>query len=122
MRTLQFNRVHKNGWLSWKLPGVPGAVFVDKRMLSAETLANPPQSIDVEVPGMVEPGVEATAAAEAKARKKAEADAKKAERAAATAAKAEARLKKLQDAAQKAQERAAAVAAKLAGSTETANQ
>lgn len=116
-RTLQFNRVHKNGWISYKLVGVAGAVFVDRRMLTPEALATPPQTIDVELPGMLEAGVGATEAAQAKASKKAEADAKKAERAAAQAAKAQARLEKLQAAAQKAQERAAQVAAKVAGGT-----
>ena len=111
-RTLSFNRVHKNGWLSYKLQGVPGAVYVDRRMLSDETLASPPQTLEIEIPGMREPGAGVSEAAAAKAAKKAEADAKKAERAAAAAAKAQARLDKLQQAAQKAQERAAAVAAK----------
>lgn len=118
MRTLTFNRIHKNGWLSWKLPGVAGAVFVDRRMLSADTLANPPQSIEVDIPGMVEPGADLTEAARLKAEKKAAMDTKKAERAAAAAAKAQARLAKLQAAAEKAQARANAVAAKTAPQTE----
>lgn len=112
MRTLKFNRVHKNGWLSYNMPGVAGAVYVDKRMLSAETLASPPQTIDVEVPGMVEPGADVTEAAAAKAAKKAENEAKKAEKAAAAAQKAQDRVAKLQEAANKAAARAAAAQAR----------
>jgi hypothetical protein len=112
MKTLTFNRVHKNGWLSFKLPGVPGAVYVDKRMLSAETLASPPTSIEIEVPGMVEAGAGVSEAQAAKVAKKLEVEAKKAERAAAAAAKATARLEKLQAAAEKAQASAAAARAK----------
>jgi len=111
-RTLSFNRTHKNGWVSYKQAGVPGAVYVDRRMLDAEAQASPAQSIEVEIPGMVEPGAGVSEAAAAKAAKKQEADAKKAERAKAAADKAQARLDKLQEAAKKAAERAAAQAAK----------
>lgn len=121
MRTLTFNRTHKNGWLSYKLTGVPGAVYVDRRMLSAEALATPPATLDIDIPGMVEPGADVVSKNAEKAAKKAEADAKKAERATAAAAKATARLEKLQAAAQKAQERANAVAAKAAGAAPVAD-
>jgi len=116
MRTLQFNRSHKNGWISYKLTGVAGAVFIDGRMLTEEARNNPQPTIELEFAGMLEPGADATEAAAAKAAKKAEAEAKKAERVAAQTAKAAARLEKLQEAARKAQERADAVAAKAAGS------
>ncbi len=111
-RTLKFNRTHKNGWLSYKMDGVPGAVYVDKRMLSAESLATPPQTIDINIEGILEPGAGVTEAAAAKTAKKQEADTKKAERAKAAADKAQARLAKLQEQAKKAQDRANAVAAK----------
>jgi hypothetical protein len=112
MRTLKFNRSHKNGWISYKLAGVPGSVFVDGRMLTEEGRANPNPTLDIEVNGMLEEGADASAAAAARAEKKAEAEAKKAERVAAQTAKAAARLEKLQEAAKKAQDRANAVAAK----------
>ena len=102
MATLTFNRQHKNGWLSWKLAGVPGAVFVDKRMLSAETLANPPQTLDIEIPGMLPPGAGVSEAQALRAQKKLELENKKAERAQAAAEKATTRLAKLQEQAAKA--------------------
>src|SRR3990167_7715707 len=107
MQTLTFNKLHKNGWLSFKLTGVPGAVFVDKRMLSAETLANPPQTISVDIPGLVAPGADASAKAAEKAAKAQEREKIKAEKVQVAAAKATARLAKLQEAANKAAERAA---------------
>lgn len=122
MRTLKFNRVHKNGWLSWKLAGVAGAVFIDKRMLSPETLANPPQTLDIDVPGMVEAGADATEAERIKAEKKAEKDAAKAAKATAAAEKAAARLAKLQENAAKAQAKAEAVAAKVAAGKPAGDQ
>jgi hypothetical protein len=114
---LAFNRAHKNGWISYKQTGVAGAVFIDRRMLSPEAQANPPQSINVEIEGLLPAGANATEASAAKAAKKQEADAKKAERAKAAADKAAARLQKLQDAANKAAAKAAAVAAKAGGAT-----
>lgn len=114
-QTLTFNRQHKNGWLSWRLQGVRGAVFIDKRMLSPETLANPPQTINVEVPGMVEAGADVSEAQAAKLAKKQELETKKAERAQLAATKATARLEKLQQQAAKAQERAEAAKAKSVG-------
>lgn len=115
-RTLTFNRLHKNGWYSYKVPGVAGALFVDSRMLTDNQKANMPQTLDVELEFQAE-GAGATDAQREKAEKKAAADAKKAERAAAQAAKAAAKLEKLQAAALKAQEKAAAVAAKVAAAT-----
>lgn len=112
MRTLQFNRVHKNGWLSYKLTGVPGAVYVDKRMLSADALATPPETIEIDVNGMVEPGADATAAAAAKAAKTAEREAAKLAKTQAAAEKATARLAKLQAAADAAKAKAEAAASK----------
>lgn len=103
MRTLTFNKLHKNGWVSYKLTGVPGAVFIDKRMLSAETLANLPTSIEVNVEGMVEPGADAVeknaeklAKQEAREKLKAEKASKAAEKATAKAEKAQAALAKAQ--------------------------
>lgn len=119
---LTFNRIHKNGWLSWKLAGVPGALFVDRRMLSAETLANPPQTIDVEIPGLAQPGEGATEAQAAKLAKKQEMEAKKAERAQAAAAKAQARLAKLQESAAKAKAAAEAAQAKASGQVAPATE
>ena len=118
MSTLHFNRVHKNGWFSYKITGVPGAVFVDGRMLTEEGKANMPQTLELDLAGLKEPGADQTEAQRQRAAEKAERDAKKAERAAATAAKAQARLAKLQEAAQKAQERAAAAVAKAASEVE----
>ena len=111
LRSLQFNRIHKNGWLSWKLPGVAGALFIDKRMLDAETLANPPATLELDIPGMVEPGADVSEAQRIKAEKKAEREAAKAAKAEERAAKAQERLAKLQAQAAKAQERLNAAAA-----------
>lgn len=112
MATLSFNRVHKNGWISYKTAGVAGAVFIDKRHVTPEFLANPPASIELNVEGLLPAGANATEASQAKAAKKVEAEAKKAERATAALAKSEAKLAKLKAAADKAQEKAAALAAK----------
>ncbi len=111
-RTLTFNRVHKNGWISYKLQGIAGAVFIDKRMLTAEALATPPTTMVVEIEGIVEPGAEVVAKSAADAEKKAERERVKAEKASKAIEKANARLAKLQEAATKAAEKAAAAAAR----------
>lgn len=120
MRTLKFNHIHKNGWLSWKIPGVPGALFIDKRLLSPETLANPPATIDVDVPGLVEEGQGASEAQVARDAKKAEAEQLKTAKALAAADKAKARLEKLTAAADKAKAKAEAAAAKASPSSPAA--
>lgn len=103
-KTLKFNRLHKNGWLSYRLPGVAGAVFIDRRMLSPETIENPPTTLDLDFPGMLEPGADASEKAAEKEAKRLEREQKKAERAAAAAEKAQARLAKLEEAKKKAEE------------------
>lgn len=104
---LIFNRLHTNGWMSYRIPGVPGQVFVDKRMLTPEAVegvvANPPATIELDFPGFASPGADVTSKAAEKAAKKAELEQKKAERATAAAAKVQERLAKLQDQAAKAQ-------------------
>lgn len=112
MRTLNYNREHKNGWYSWKIPGVTGALFIDGRMLTDEGKANLPQVLSVEFDGFQEAGADQSEAARLKAEKKMEREAAKAAKVAASAAKAQARLDKLQAAAAKAQARAEAVLAK----------
>lgn len=103
MAKLQFNKVHKNGWISYKQVGTAGAVFIDKRMLSAETLANPPAEIDFDSVPLVAPGADASAkSAEAAAKKQAREEARAA-KAAASAEKAQARAAKAAAALAKAQ-------------------
>ena len=115
MKTLNFNKVHKNGWISYKLAGVPGAVFIDKRHLTAEAVANPPATLEEALNFLVEPGADASAAAAEKTAKQIEREAAKAAKAEASAAKATARLEKLQASAAAAQARADAARAKAAG-------
>jgi len=112
---LSFNRVHKNGWVSFKMPGVPGAVYIDKRMFVDGQIPAAGSSIQLEVAGLKEPGADATAADAAKAEAKLKKEAEKAAKAAAAAEKAQARLVKLQEAAAKAS--AAVEKAKAAPST-----
>jgi len=115
MKNLTFNRTHKNGWLSWKMAGVPGAVFIDKRMLTAEAQANPPATLEeVLANGLVEPGADVSEKAAAAQAKKLERETQRAEKAKVASEKAQARLAKLQETAAKAQERAAAAQAKAA--------
>lgn len=120
MATLQFNRLHKNGWLSWKIAGVHGAVFIDKRMLPAEVLENPPAELTVDIQ-LVEPGAEATAKAAAMSAKKLEREQKRIQKAEAVAAKAAAKLQKLQETAAKAQAIVDAAKAKVEAAAQ-ANQ
>ncbi len=119
MATLTFNKVHTNGWLSYRIAGVPGAVFVDKRMFTPESvdgiMANPPATIEMNDFNFAQPGADATAKAAEKAAKIAEREAKKIERANASAAKAQAKLEKLQETARKAQETVDKARAKAAG-------
>lgn len=102
MRTLSFNRVHKNGWVSFKLTGVPGAIYVDRRMFVDGQIPGEGSSIQVEISGLKEPGADATAVDAAKAAARVQKEAARAEKSAAAAEKAQARLKKLQDQATKA--------------------
>lgn len=102
MRNLTFNRLHKNGWVSFKLAGVPGAVYIDKRMFVDGQVPAAGSTIELEVAGLKEPGADATAVDAAKAQAKLEKEAAKAQKAAAAAEKAQARLVKLQEQAQKA--------------------
>lgn len=112
LKTLKFNRVHKNGWLSYTMAGVRGAVFVDKRMLDASALSAPPETLDIDIVGMVEPGADATEAATARDAKKLERERLKVEKAAKAAEKAQASLAKLQERAAAAQAKADAARAK----------
>lgn len=120
MKTLTFNRVHKNGWISYKIAGVAGAVFVDRRMLTDEALASPAQTIDVEIPGLREPGADASAAAAEKEAKKIAREAAKAAKASAAAEKAQAKLAKLQETAAKAAAAAAAARERLGATSSEA--
>lgn len=114
MPQFNFNKVHKNGWLSFKQIGTSGAVFIDGRMLTDEAKANPPASITVDGVEFVTPGADVTEKAAAAAAKKLAAEAARAEKAAAAAAKANARLEKLQASAAKAQAIVDAAKAKVA--------
>lgn len=113
-RTLKFNRSHKNGWFSYKITGVPGAIFVDGRMLTDEQKAAMPDTLTVDLDGLKEEGADQTEAQKEREAKRAEREAAKAAKAEAAQAKAAARLEKLQAAAAKAQEKAAAAVAKSA--------
>lgn len=117
MKSLSFHKVHKNGWLSYRLTGIPGAIYVDRRLLTADALATPPQTLSVDLEGLVEPGADATAKAAEKAQKAQEREAVKAEKASRAAEKAQSRLAKLQANADKAKAVAEAAAAKAAGAT-----
>jgi predicted ribosome quality control (RQC) complex YloA/Tae2 family protein len=114
MATLGFNRLHKNGWVSFKLPGVPGAVFIDKRMFEGDVPTS--GSITVEGVTLKAPGAGATEADAEKQKARLEKEAKKAEKAAAAAQKAQDRLKKLQEQAEKAKAAVEAAKAKSSGS------
>jgi hypothetical protein len=96
---LKFNRLHKNGWVSFRIAGVPGAVFVDKKMLTPEQLASLGEGSEIEVNGLQ--FAEAKAGAQeldtAKAQAKAEKEAAKAAKAATVAAKAAEKLAKLEE-------------------------
>lgn len=103
MATLKFNKVHKNGWVSYKQVGTAGAVFIDKRMLSAETLATPPETIEFDSLPLVALGADASVkSAEELAKKQAREEAKAA-KAAVSAQKAQARAEKAAAALAKAQ-------------------
>ena len=110
---LTFNRKHANGWVSYRIAGLKGSVFIDGKMLTDETKANPPASIELDYP-FAAPGADASEAARLKEAKKAEREAKKLERTAAAAAKAAERLQKLQAAADRAAERARKVQEQVA--------
>jgi hypothetical protein len=105
MATLKFNRKHANGWVSYRIAGLKGSVFIDGKMLTDETKANPPQTMELDYP-FAAPGADASEAARLREEKKAARDAAKAERATKAAAKAQERLAKLQAAADRAAERA----------------
>jgi hypothetical protein len=117
---LTFNRVHKNGWVSFKLAGVPGAVYIDKRMFVDGQIPAAGSTIELTVAGLKEPGADATEVDAAKAKARLEKEAAKATKAAAAAEKAQARLVKLQEQAAKASaavEKAKAVSGSNAEST-----
>jgi len=104
MATLKFNKVHKNGWYGYHITGVPGALFIDGRMITAEgKLETPPATLEINFPYMVAPGADASAKAAEKAAKKAASDALKAEKAQKSIEKANTRLAKLTETAAKAQ-------------------
>ena len=118
--TLNFNRTFKNGWIVYRLAGVPGGVYIDGRTATPEMKANPPATITVEGFELLPPGANATEMDAAKAAKKLEQEAKKAEKANAAAAKATARLEKLQAAAAKSQAAVDAIKARVGATTEQA--
>lgn len=111
---LKFNRFHKNGWVSFRVPGVPGAVFVDKKHLTADQLAaiTPESEIEIEGLQFAEPKAGATELDAARAAKKAEKEAAAAAKAQAKAEKASAQLAKLQERQKKAEEALAKARAK----------
>lgn len=102
MQTLTFNRLHKNGWVSFKLTGVPGAVYIDKRMFVDGQIPVAGSTISVEIAGLKEEGADATAVSAEKAAAKLAKEAERAAKSAAAAEKAQARLVKLQEQAAKA--------------------
>lgn len=115
MKTLTFNKIHKNGWISYKLAGQSGAVFIDKRLFTADALATPPATLEEALNSLVEPGADASAAQAEKTAKQIEREAAKALKAEATAKKATERLEKLQASAAAAQARADAARLKASG-------
>jgi hypothetical protein len=114
MATLQFNKVHKNGWISYRQVGTTGAVFIDRRMVEPSFSENPPATIEVDLP-FVAPGADATARAAEKSEKAQAREAAKAAKAEANAQKQADRLAKLQAKADAAAARAAAAAERAAG-------
>lgn len=119
MATLKFNRKHANGWVSYRIAGLKGSVFIDGKMLTDETKANPPATIELDYP-FATPGPDASEAAAAKEAARAEREAKKAERTRLQAEKAAERVAKLQAAADRAAERARKAAGVSAPATESA--
>jgi hypothetical protein len=116
MQTLKFNRLHKNGWVSFKLAGVQGAVFVDRKMFEEGKIPTE-GTIEVNIPGLKAEGAGAVELDAEKAAAKLAKDTAKAEKAEASAKKAQERLEKL-----KAQvEKANAAVAKAAGGTAVAD-
>jgi hypothetical protein len=120
MKSLTFNRVHKNGWVSFKLQGVPGAVYIDKRMFVEGQIPAAGSTIELNVAGLQEPGASATEADAAKAAEKLAKETAKAEKSKLAAEKAQARLAKLQENATKAAQAVEAAKARAnAPATET---
>jgi len=113
MANLNFNKVHKNGWISYRQVGTTGAVFIDRRMLTPEAVENPPATLEEALACIVPPGADASAKAAEKTAKQMEREAAKAAKAAGAIEKANARLAKLQAAADAARARAEAAAAKV---------
>mgnify|MGYP001620057224 FL=1 len=103
MATLTFNKSHKNGWVSYRIAGLTGAVFIDGRMITPDAKATPPATLEVSGIDFLTPGAGASEKSAAAAAKKLAAEQAKAVKAAASAEKANARLAKLTAAAVKAQ-------------------
>lgn len=116
MATANFNKVHKNGSVSYRVVGSTGAVYIAKTQLRPEfPFDNPPATLDEALGFLVEPGAGATERAAEKSAKQIEREAAKVAKAAQSAEKAQARLIKLQAAADTARARAEAAVAKAAG-------
>lgn len=112
---LKYNRLHKNGWVSFKIAGVAGAVFIDKRMFEGE-LPGEGSTIQVEGVTFKPAGAGATEQDAAKVAAKLEKENQRAVKAAAAAEKAQARLAKLQEQSDRATKAVEAAKAKAAGS------
>lgn len=120
MATVNFIRVAKNGWYTFRIPGVPGSLYIDGRMVTAEAKESGvyPTTLELDFP-LVAPGADASEKARLAAEKKAAADLAKTEKALKAAEKANAKLAKLQETAAKAQAIVDAAKAKVAAAMGT---
>lgn len=104
MHVANFNKFHKNGWISYKIQGSAGAVMIDRRQLRADfPYEAPPATLSEALEFLVEPNQDALLREQARA-----------ERAQARAARQQARV-------EKAQAREAAKAARAAALLERTN-
>ncbi len=118
MNRLTFNRLHRNGWVSFKLQGVPGAVYVDRRMFAEGQIPVEGSTISLDVAGLAEPGADAKTLSAEKAAEKLVKEQARAEKSQASAVKAAERLEKLKAQVEKAN--AAVESAKARGSASAA--
>ena len=109
-----FNKVHKNGSVSYRVPGTTGAIYIAKSQLSAEFPTDtPPNTLDEALAFLVAPGADATEKSQEREAKRVEREAAKVAKAESAMVKAQERIAALQAKADAARERAEAAAAKL---------
>lgn len=116
MQVSNFNKVHKNGSVSYRVAGTSGAVYIAKSQLRADfPVDNPPATLEEALSFLVAPGADATAKSAEKLEAARVRDEAKLAKATAAIEKSNARLVKLQDQATAAAARAAAALAKAQG-------